>query len=112
MVEAIELFDEICNLEWFKETAMLLFLNKKDLFEMKIKKKDIRMEIPTKPGEFLFDDYIHGCCTCGLGYPEEESCICGIQEAAKLYLQDKFVEVNRNEDKAVYPHSTCATDTR
>jgi GTPase SAR1 family protein len=112
MVEAVELFDEICNLEWFKETAMLLFLNKKDLFEMKIKKKDIRMEIPGKPGEFLFEDYFHGLCTCGGGYPkEDEPCSCGVQDEGKQYLQEKFMEVNRNPEKTVYPHVTCATDT-
>merc|ERR1711988_1803982 len=29
--EAIQLFDQICNSKWFKSTAMILFLNKKDL---------------------------------------------------------------------------------
>jgi hypothetical protein len=35
-VEAIVLFDEICNSRWFKNTSMILFLNKCDLFEQKI----------------------------------------------------------------------------
>jgi len=37
MVEAINLFDEICNSRWFVNTSMILFLNKKDLFKDKIK---------------------------------------------------------------------------
>eukprot|EP01084_Bolivina_argentea_P031821 58885_1 len=36
MVDQIELFQQICNNEWFKESAMILLLNKKDLFAKKI----------------------------------------------------------------------------
>ena len=35
MIEAIALFREVCNLKWFRKTAMILFLNKRDLFEAK-----------------------------------------------------------------------------
>ena len=38
MVEALNLFSEICNSNWFRDTAMILFLNKRDLFMEKIKK--------------------------------------------------------------------------
>ena len=31
-------FDQIVNSKWFKQTAMILFLNKRDLFEMKLAK--------------------------------------------------------------------------
>eukprot|EP01084_Bolivina_argentea_P210427 358165_1 len=36
MVDQIELFEQICNNEWFKDTAMILFFTKKDLFAEKI----------------------------------------------------------------------------
>mmetsp|Transcript_4924 Transcript_4924/g.10788 ORF Transcript_4924/g.10788 Transcript_4924/m.10788 type:complete len:348 (-) Transcript_4924:784-1827(-) len=36
MVDALELFEKICNEKLFKETHMILFLNKRDLFEQKI----------------------------------------------------------------------------
>ena len=32
MHESIELFGQICNSKWFRRTAMILFLNKHDLF--------------------------------------------------------------------------------
>src|SRR4051794_10860416 len=32
MVEALNLFEEICNSRWFHKTSMILFLNKRDLF--------------------------------------------------------------------------------
>lgn len=38
MHEAIQLFDEICNSKWFRSTALVLFLNKSDLFKEKIQK--------------------------------------------------------------------------
>jgi len=41
IVEALELFDEICNSRWFARASMILFLNKRDLFAEKIKKKAI-----------------------------------------------------------------------
>merc|ERR1719242_2006817 len=36
MVESLNLFEEICNSRWFRDTSMILFLNKRDLFEDKI----------------------------------------------------------------------------
>jgi len=41
MVEALNLFDEICNYKVFKKTSMILFLNKRDLFAEKIQKSSI-----------------------------------------------------------------------
>ena len=37
MEESLKLFGQICNSRWFKDTAVILFLNKTDLFEEKIK---------------------------------------------------------------------------
>ena len=36
VIEALNLFDEICNSRWFTETSIILFLNKRDLFMEKI----------------------------------------------------------------------------
>merc|ERR1712135_79468 len=37
MIESMKLFDSICNNKWFVETSIILFLNKKDLFDEKIR---------------------------------------------------------------------------
>jgi hypothetical protein len=37
MIEAINLFKEICNNRFFINSSMLLFLNKKDLFAEKVR---------------------------------------------------------------------------
>mmetsp|Transcript_8056 Transcript_8056/g.12548 ORF Transcript_8056/g.12548 Transcript_8056/m.12548 type:complete len:162 (-) Transcript_8056:164-649(-) len=38
LVEALELFEEICNSRWFERTTIVLFLNKKDIFMEKVTK--------------------------------------------------------------------------
>jgi hypothetical protein len=42
MTEALNLFDDICNNAFFTQSSMILFLNKRDLFEVKVKVKLIR----------------------------------------------------------------------
>jgi len=37
-VEALDLFDEICNIKYFEKTTMILMLNKRDIFEEKVSK--------------------------------------------------------------------------
>lgn len=36
MQESLKLFKEICNTKWFANTAMILFLNKRDIFSEKV----------------------------------------------------------------------------
>jgi len=86
IVEALNLFEEICNSRWFRETSMILFLNKRDLFSEKIK---------LVPLSQFFQDF-----TGGDSY-----------EAGCEYMQHQFESKNRNPDKQIYTHITCATDT-
>ena len=48
MNEALTLFDSICNSPWFTSTPIILFLNKSDLLQEKLK---------TNPIENYFSDY-------------------------------------------------------
>lgn len=81
MVEAINLFSEICNSKWFEHSAMILFLNKKDLFQRKIATVDVRHEGGDgTPPRFL--DYTGGCD----------------YEKAKRYITERFIEHNRRTD--------------
>ena len=49
-MESMNLFDSICNNKWFLETSIILFLNKKDLFEDKIKKSPLTICFPEYTG--------------------------------------------------------------
>jgi len=86
MVEALNLFEEICNSRWFRDTSMILFLNKRDLFAEKVKKV---------PLSVCFTEY-NGPNT---------------YEAGTVFIKDQFESKNRNPEKQVYSHITCATDT-
>ncbi|CAJ0589867.1 unnamed protein product [Cylicocyclus nassatus] len=87
MIESMQLFNSICNSTWFLATAMILFLNKKDLFMEKIKRVNITTAFPDYEG--------------GQNYDE-----------AVAFIKLKFAELNLNPDKkTIYMHETCATDT-
>lgn len=51
MQESLMLFDTICNCQWFKETSIILFLNKKDIFAEKISKSPITIAFPNYKGK-------------------------------------------------------------
>ncbi len=51
MDEALRLFNSILNNKWFLETSVVLFLNKKDLFQEKIKEKPLSECFPDYRGE-------------------------------------------------------------
>ena len=86
MVESMRLFESICNSRWFINTSMILFLNKKDLFAEKIKRSTIIAAFPDYKG--------------GNGYDEQIK-----------FIEEKFEGLNANQDKTIYIHQTCATDT-
>lgn len=54
MIESMKLFDSICNNKWFVETSIILFLNKKDLFEEKITKSPLTICFPEYTGRCHF----------------------------------------------------------
>lgn len=72
------------NSEWFERTSMILFLNKKDLFREKFEKV---------PLSEYFKEYT------GNSYDE-----------ATEFIQEMFEQKN-HQDKDIYTHITCATDT-
>ncbi|KAI5305217.1 hypothetical protein KEM56_004976 [Ascosphaera pollenicola] len=86
MQEALTLFDSICNSRWFLKTSIILFLNKIDRFKEKL---------PVSPMKNYFPDYEGGADYA----------------AACDYILNRFVSLNQAEQKQVYTHFTCATDT-
>lgn len=93
MNESIQLFDEICNTSAFKSSNMILFLNKKDLFQEKIQSVHIGdqaafLDFDTPMGA---DDYY---------------------EKGVKYFLEKFLAKNKNSERMVYSHVTCATDSQ
>lgn len=62
MHESMKLFDSICNNKWFTDTSIILFLNKKDLFEEKIKRSPLTICYPEytgkEPWKVFLDTYL------------------------------------------------------
>uniref|UniRef100_A0A183CAI6 Uncharacterized protein n=1 Tax=Globodera pallida TaxID=36090 RepID=A0A183CAI6_GLOPA len=86
MVESMRIFESICNSNWFTSTSIILFLNKKDLFEEKLKKTPIS--------------------ACFTKYTGPQT-----YEHSMEFIKKSFIELNTNPKKMIYAHETCATDT-
>ncbi|XP_077982107.1 guanine nucleotide-binding protein G(o) subunit alpha-like [Glandiceps talaboti] len=86
MQESLKLFDSICNNKWFTDTSIILFLNKKDLFEEKIVKSPLTLCFPEYTGPNSYHE-------------------------AAAYIQAQFESMNKSTTKEIYAHMTCATDT-
>ncbi|KAG9510965.1 E3 ubiquitin-protein ligase HECW2, partial [Fragariocoptes setiger] len=86
MQESLKLFDSICNNKWFTETSIILFLNKRDIFEEKIKRSPLTICFPDYTGEQTFGE-------------------------AAQFIQAQFEAKNKSTTKEIYCHTTCATDT-
>lgn len=87
MHESIMLFDTLLNSKWFKDTPFILFLNKIDLFEEKVKSMPIRKYFPDYQGRV------------------------GDAEAGLKYFEKIFLSLNKT-NKPIYVKRTCATDTQ
>lgn len=88
MHESLNLFGDIINNEWFSNTSIILFLNKRDLFEKKLESGiDLKSCFP------LYDD---GCK----------------KEKAMEYIKKKYLEKNKFSNREIYSHYTIATDTQ
>merc|ERR1712194_150284 len=90
MKEALDLFKFNANDNVFAKSGILLFLNKRDLFEEKILTSHIA-------DQKHFSDYVG---------PDRD------YHAGIEYFKKKFNEcVGENSNKEIFTHVTCATDT-
>jgi len=87
VVESLTMWEEISNSKWFLESAMVLFLNKKDVLADKLAKGIAISK--------HFDDY--------KGENKYENAV--------SYFKHKFAAKTKKK-KEIYIHVTCATDTQ
>lgn len=86
--ESLKLFKSICNNKWFVSTSIVLFLNKTDIFEKKIKLTPLTVCFPEYDGLNTNEDSI-------------------------AYIKMKFEDMAKERPrKDMYTHLTCAIDTR
>lgn len=85
--EANELFSQISNSKWFSKTSLILFLNKKDLFEKKLAEGK------------TFGSYVKD-----YSGPNE-------MKPAAEFVKNMLISKVKDKDKSVYSHITTAIDT-
>jgi len=90
--EALDLFAQIVNSKWFKNSSLILFLNKKDLFEKKLKEKN-------------FADYVNKSDKHESYEGPNEMMPCA------EFQKKIFLKRNKNQDKSIFSHITTAIDT-
>merc|ERR1712048_1473095 len=78
-------------MEWFQNSAIMLFMNKTDVLESKYVDKGIPLNVSG-----LFPDAPTG----------------GDLDSAKQWFQDMFLSQNKNPKREIYTHFTNATDTK
>ncbi|KAM4719583.1 guanine nucleotide-binding protein subunit alpha-14-like [Anableps anableps] len=87
MVESLFLFKTIISSIWFKKSSTILFLNKTDLLQEKIKTSHLATYFPKYNG------------------PQCNA------ESAKKFIHQMYLTVHKGQEKPLYTHFTCATDT-
>lgn len=90
--ESLDLFEGIVNLTWFQGAAVILFLNKCDLFEMKIK----------DPKRQLANVQNKAWCYTGPDHDYDAGC---------EFVTSEYKERNEDDERTIYTHITNATNT-
>jgi len=92
LVESLKLFNYICNLDWFTNTSVILFLNKDDIFQEKI------MSVSLSECHEKFKEFPE----CKI--PDKDV------EAGRQWMKEEFLK-QVEEDKTVFVHFTTVTDS-
>eukprot|EP00516_Mucochytrium_quahogii_P011109 CAMPEP_0203788148 /NCGR_PEP_ID=MMETSP0100_2-20121128/2666_1 /ASSEMBLY_ACC=CAM_ASM_000210 /TAXON_ID=96639 /ORGANISM=" , Strain NY0313808BC1" /LENGTH=350 /DNA_ID=CAMNT_0050690819 /DNA_START=71 /DNA_END=1120 /DNA_ORIENTATION=+ len=101
LVEAVELFDEICNSKWFQDNSIILFLNKKDVFYEKF----VCRRIPLNTSGL---DFFKKWKPIQWDLEDEDVAV----SKAQAWIVRRFLERKKQEGMQIFHHVTCATDTK
>ena len=112
MHEALELFHEVCNSKWFRNSEIILFLNKLDLFDISIGEGNSLKSAFTEANRWFGDqwegsDYVPKENVMFMDDPDYKPC----RDAALEFIQTQFKKLNEDSNKTIFPHFTCGTDT-
>ncbi|KAI6230002.1 Guanine nucleotide-binding proteinalpha-17 subunit [Aphelenchoides fujianensis] len=99
LTEALELFESVVNTPFFERSSVILFLNKKDLFEEKIRRVSLSVTFKNYKGGSFHRSTRSLVRSGGLNYND------GIS-----FIRRQFMKLYANESK-LYVHETCATNT-
>jgi len=86
MKESLQLFGDMMKNNMLQDAAVILFLNKKDLFRERIKKTNINTLFPAYSGAQDYDEAVE-------------------------YIQQQYLSLNPNPERNVFCHTTSAVDS-
>ena len=95
MQDAFDVFKDIVECPYFERTNIILFLNKKDLFEEKIKKVDFKKYFPDYEGENEYTPAVDYIC----------------ERFVKIFRTTRESQAVDNVLSDIYPFQTMATNT-
>jgi len=110
--EALDLFRSIWNNRWLRTISVILFLNKQDLLEEKIRSGKSKLD------EY-FPEYVHYILPPE-AQPEIDQGSDKEFTRAKYFIRDNFLQISQQPSGGdskqhsahhCYPHFTCAVDT-
>lgn len=110
--EALDLFRSIWNNRWLRTISVILFLNKQDLLEEKIKSGKSKLED-------YFPEFVHYMIPPE-AQPEIDAGADREFTKAKYFIRDNFLQLSQQTSQGdskqhsghhCYPHFTCAVDT-
>lgn len=110
--EALDLFRSIWNNRWLRTISVILFLNKQDLLEEKIRSGKSKLDD-------YFPEYVHYILPPE-AQPEIDQGADKEFTRAKYFIRDNFLQISQQPSGGdskqhsahhCYPHFTCAVDT-
>ena len=114
MKESIRVFGQIVNNRFLRGSATILFLNKSDLMATKLKKElsPLTLCFPYYKGDpFNYEqttNYIKVTFLCLSRFRQYKQKYIDVNA---FYLQEQFCLQNKESEKIIYTHFTCATMT-
>lgn len=102
MDDSVELFKNMYISQFLQRASFILFLNKRDLFEEKIKHVPLETFIPKYRG-FIWSNYTN----TNWSFPGDDSF-----ESTVQFIQDLFLHCKTDDGRHIYGHVTNATDTK
>ncbi|KAF5312023.1 hypothetical protein D9619_003664 [Psilocybe cf. subviscida] len=101
MQDAMTIWDSICHSQWFKQTSIILFLNKNDLFQEKVPNSDIKNFFPDYTG--TPDQKYHALTTWRLGHVGGR--VPAQKNTAKITVLPRSLLVIRSPDSGAHIES-------
>ncbi|KAG2387398.1 hypothetical protein C9374_001730 [Naegleria lovaniensis] len=86
MDDSLNVFEGLCN-GYFKETPIIIVLNKTDIFKKKLQ--------------------VHGIDTCFSDYKGDKSSY----DESVQFIRQKFLALNKFDEQRIWMHDCCATST-